>query len=89
MTRALPALASGAVVVPEGLLAMVADSVLGGLEAINAKKQLHRDIKPSNILLDCSNNVKISDFGIATELGTVSSHSLSFSLLHMGALFRM
>ena len=60
-----------AAVVPEGLLAMVADSVLGGLAAIHTKKQLHRDIKPGNILLDCSNNVKVSDFGIATELGTV------------------
>jgi len=60
------------VCIPESMVAMVADSVLQGLQAIHARKQLHRDIKPSNILLDCANNVKIADFGIARELGTVS-----------------
>lgn len=34
--------------------------------------QLHRDIKLGNVLLDCQNNVKISDFGLAKEVNTMS-----------------
>ena len=29
---------------------------------------LHRDLKPANILLDKNNNVKLCDFGLATEV---------------------
>jgi len=71
-------------VIPETMLAMIADSVLCGLEAIHARKQIHRDIKPSNILLDCKSNVKISDFGIAKELNTASlANSFTGTLTYM------
>ena len=43
--------ANPAWVIPETMLAMIAESVLCGLEAIHARKQIHRDIKPSNILV--------------------------------------
>ena len=64
---------------------MIAESVLRGLAAIHAQKQLHRDIKPSNILLDCSARyAKIGDFGIAKELGSVSlAESFTGTLTYM------
>jgi serine/threonine protein kinase len=72
------------VIIPESLIAMVADSVLGGLDVIHSRKQLHRDIKPSNILLDCSNNVKISDFGVGKELNSMSlANSFTGTLTYM------
>lgn len=38
-----------------------------GLHAIHKAEIIHRDIKPENILVSGGNEVKISDFGIATE----------------------
>lgn len=34
---------------PEEMVAAVADSVVSGLAAIHARKQLHRDVKPGNV----------------------------------------
>eukprot|EP00941_MAST-03F_sp_MAST-3F-sp1_P004312 g4312.t1 len=37
---------------------------------------LHRDIKPANILISSSGSIKISDFGLATELNCASATSV-------------
>jgi len=37
-------------------------------EGSRLKPILHRDIKPCNILLDSTGNIKVGDFGLATEL---------------------
>jgi serine/threonine protein kinase len=47
-------------------------TIASALEFIHNKGIIHHDIKPSNILLDCNNNLKISDFGVANSLtGTI------------------
>ena len=40
------------------------------------KGVLHRDIQPNNILLDCANNIKLGDLGIAKVLGRTESITL-------------
>lgn len=49
-------------------IAVVSYSVLCALEELSRKNLLHRDIKPSNILIRGDGAVKLSDFGITSEL---------------------
>ncbi|CAK4719076.1 hypothetical protein LEN26_020834 [Aphanomyces euteiches] len=54
--------------VPEHILGNITYQILYGLSYLKSKKRVHRDIKPSNILLNSRGEVKLTDFGIATEL---------------------
>lgn len=40
--------------------------LLSGVNYLHEKGIVHRDIKPENLLLDANDNLKISDFGMAT-----------------------
>ena len=40
--------------------------LISGVEYLHSRGVSHRDIKPENILLDDNDDVKISDFGMAT-----------------------
>lgn len=54
----------------EKALAGVAYQVLEALRYMQERKKVvHRDIKPPNVLLNCRGEVKLSDFGIASQLG--------------------
>eukprot|EP00035_Acanthoeca_spectabilis_P007870 m.145095 g.145095 ORF g.145095 m.145095 type:complete len:1770 (+) comp14112_c0_seq1:1461-6770(+) len=41
--------------------------VIEGLEYIHNANMIHRDLKPANVFLDSQMNVKLGDFGLATE----------------------
>ena len=56
--------------------ASLARNVAATLTAVHAKGILHRDIKPGNILIDKDGCVKVTDFGVAKELSTDSSHTM-------------
>jgi serine/threonine-protein kinase len=43
-----------------------------GLRAAHAAGMIHRDVKPGNLLLNHSGTVKITDFGLAHTVGSVS-----------------
>ena len=45
--------------------------VLQGLCHIHAYSVAHRDLKADNLLLDCSGQVKIADFGVARRVEPV------------------
>lgn len=51
--------------------------LIAGVEHLHMMGIVHRDLKPENILLDADLNVKIGDFGVATEL--VEGQSLTES----------
>jgi serine/threonine protein kinase len=54
----------------ERALAGVAFQVLEALRYMQERKKVvHRDIKPPNVLLNSRGQVKLSDFGIASQLG--------------------
>eukprot|EP00057_Strongylocentrotus_purpuratus_P022517 XP_011676991.1 PREDICTED: serine/threonine-protein kinase Chk1-like [Strongylocentrotus purpuratus] len=40
--------------------------LIGGVEYLHKKGVTHRDLKPENLLLDEHDNLKVSDFGLAT-----------------------
>lgn len=42
------------------------NQILAGVEYLHTRGVAHRDLKPENILLDEQDNIKISDFGMAT-----------------------
>ena len=45
----------------------IAIGVLDALEYINANGIVHRDLKPENIMVDDHDNIKLIDFGIASD----------------------
>ena len=59
------------------VLGKITESVLAGLVYLyETHRIMHRDIKPSNILVNSRGNMKLCDFGVATE--TVNSIADTF-----------
>ncbi|KAL4792276.1 kinase-like domain-containing protein [Aspergillus venezuelensis] len=59
------------------VLGKITESVLAGLVYLyEAHRIMHRDIKPSNVLVNSRGNIKLCDFGVATE--TVNSIADTF-----------
>lgn len=42
------------------------NQLMNGVDFLHGKGVAHRDLKPENLLLDEHDNLKISDFGMAT-----------------------
>jgi mitogen-activated protein kinase kinase len=59
------------------VLGKITESILAGLVYLyEAHRIMHRDIKPSNVLVNSRGNIKLCDFGVATE--TVNSVADTF-----------
>lgn len=53
--------------------------LLSGMQYLHQRGITHRDLKPENLLLDEHDNIKISDFGMATMfryLGTPQFYTI-------------
>ncbi len=53
---------------PVAAVVAIARQLCGALEAADAEGILHRDLKPQNVLIDRSDVVYVSDFGLAKSL---------------------
>jgi serine/threonine-protein kinase len=55
--------------IPQDRAIRIAINVLHALDYIHANGVVHRDLKPENIMVDDDDNVKLIDFGIASDAG--------------------
>src|SRR5580698_4425686 len=53
--------------IPQERAIRIAEEVLKALEYIHANGVVHRDLKPENIMVDDHDNIKLIDFGIASD----------------------
>ncbi|KAG1760024.1 kinase-like domain-containing protein [Suillus occidentalis] len=47
----------------------LAKGVADGLQYLHSKNVIHGDLHPANVLIDCSGNPRLTDFGLATVVG--------------------
>ena len=57
--------------------------VLDGVQALHAQSIFHRDLKLSNILVPADNQVKIIDFGLATDSDDLVSNEFCGTMLYL------
>jgi serine/threonine-protein kinase len=53
--------------IPQDRAIRIAAGILDALEYIHANGVVHRDLKPENIMVDAQDNLKLIDFGIASD----------------------
>jgi p21-activated kinase 2 len=54
--------------IPETVIAYIIREIFKGLDKIHKNNKMHRDLKSDNILVTKSGEVKIADFGFATQI---------------------
>ncbi|HLH56327.1 MAG TPA: protein kinase, partial [Verrucomicrobiae bacterium] len=54
-------------------------SVAEAVGAAHARGILHRDLKPGNVLIDLADEARVTDFGLARELGSESTQHIAGS----------
>jgi len=54
----------------EGRALEIAEKVARALDAAHARGIIHRDIKPTNVMIDERGEVRVMDFGVASERGS-------------------
>ncbi len=64
----------------------IARGVLSALAVAHAHHLIHRDIKSQNILLTESGDVKVTDFGIAREMGQTTAATLTATGMIIGTV---
>lgn len=55
--------------IPRDRALHIAHGILDALDYIHAHGVVHRDLKPENIMVDENDNIKLIDFGIASDAG--------------------
>lgn len=59
-------------------VAKIGIALLDALETAHEAGVLHRDVKPANVIVDAKGNPTLTDFGIAFELGQVSTTATGY-----------
>ncbi len=61
----------------------IARELCAGLAAAHDRNVLHRDLKPHNVMLDGRGQVRVTDFGVASVLGTPAAGTVSGTPAYM------
>jgi len=55
----------------ESQICYVTKEILRGLRAIHRKNMVHRDLKSANVMLSVNGDIKIIDFGLCVQIGSI------------------
>lgn len=63
----------------ESIISYICGNVLNALDYLHDSGKIHRDIKAANILIGSNGEIKLADFGVATQLSNILSKRLTFA----------